>query len=288
MPTAVLSSLSGSARTPPPKISTASRRSWLITTCWRRIFQRSVSPIRELDDKPQKCRHQTCQGEHYLRFVGVRTGSCCRRSPALRHPAPSSRQNLFQRARGAKFKRSDGANARPDLAIIDDPQDDESAATPNRVKKNLNYLKKGIIPTAGHAKRIAVVVNATVIQKDDMVEKLLADSAWQGERIAMVQRWADAHDSFWMTTYAEERRRFDAGDPADQERARKRATKLYKANRAAADARLQRLVEALLRPRVRTLGHPACLQCAKSTMAPRSSRANTRISQLTRGRTRPF
>lgn len=198
-------------------------------------FPEVCLPIVELDGKPQRCKSQTCGGEH----TNMRWRADGIVLPTIEGSAASGAiisTKPYSKARGAKFKRSDGANARPDFAIIDDPQDDESAATPGRVNKNLKYLKKGIIPTAGHAKKIALVINATVIAKDDMIEQLLKDPAWQGERISMVKQWATAHDSFWLKDYADVRQRFDPSDPKDQKRAFAEATVLYASRRAEADA----------------------------------------------------
>jgi len=197
-------------------------------------FPEVCHPIRELDGKPQRCKSQTCGGEHTkIRWradgIILPTVAGSAASGAVIFTKP------FSKARGAKFK-IDGKGQRPDFAIIDDPQDEDSAATSGRVKKNLAHLKKGIAQSAGHGKSIAIVVNATVIAKNDLVEKLLADRAWQGERVSMVKQWANAHDSFWMTRYKEERQRYDPSDPDDQKRAEKRATDLYVANRAEADA----------------------------------------------------
>lgn len=140
--------------------------------------------------------------------------------------------------RGMVHTTGEGTRQRPDFVIIDDPQTDESAATPAQVSKRLNVIKKSILKLAGHGKEIACVINATVIQPDDLVEQLLdpkRNPAWQGERIKMVRAWSDEHDSLWLGKYAEIRNDFDREDPEDQRRARRDATEFYLLNRVLMD-----------------------------------------------------
>jgi hypothetical protein len=142
----------------------------------------------------------------------------------------------YAKARGVKHKRADGANARPDLVIVDDPQDEESAASPSQVAKNLDILKRGILRSGGHRQQLACVVNATVIARDDMIERLLVEPSWHSERVKLVHQFADAHETLWLGEYKRIRQDFDRGNVADLERARKASTAFYRHNRAAMDA----------------------------------------------------
>ena len=198
-------------------------------------FPEVCHPVEKLENKPQRCASQT--------FGGENTHIIWRADTIVLPTIPGSKASgaivisrPYPKARGVKHKRSDGVNARPDLAIIDDPQDDESAASSSQVRKNLNILRKSILQSAGHGSKLAAIVNATVIAKDDMVERLLNDPAWQGERIAMVQSWATSHDTFWLKQYATVRRTYDPKTVGDQERAHKEADQLYRDNRNEADA----------------------------------------------------
>jgi len=198
-------------------------------------FPEVCYPIRELDGKPQKCKSQTCNGKHTLTAwrADVIVLPTIDGSPAS---ANTIRAKPYAKARGVKFKRPDGTNVRPDLILVDDPQDDESAASPGQVQKNLKILKKNLIHTAGHNKKLAIVVNGTVIAERDMIESLLSDSAWQGERIKFVQSWSKVHDTFWMKEYAAVRRTFDRTAVGDKQRAEREATALYASRRDEADA----------------------------------------------------
>jgi hypothetical protein len=173
------------------------------------------------------------------------------------------------KVRGMKKRRGDGVQLRPDFVIVDDPQDEESAASPQQVTKRLNIIKKAIIRSAGHTTGMSVVMPCTVIQKDDLVDQLLdqrKNPAWQGERIPFVRRWAEsrvstdksasnagdntggtaprpsrerlagtAHADLWLGEYARLRNTYNADDPDDQIRARAEATAFYEAHRAEMD-----------------------------------------------------
>ncbi|MFA5430652.1 MAG: terminase gpA endonuclease subunit [Candidatus Omnitrophota bacterium] len=141
--------------------------------------------------------------------------------------------------RGMNKRREDGIFLRPDFAIIDDPQDEESAASPQQIAKRLNIIKKAILKSAGHKKGMAVIMPCTVIQKDDLVDQLLdpkKNPAWQGERIPFVRKWADKNDDLWMEEYRHIRTTHDPDDPDDYLRARKEATAFYSAHREEMDA----------------------------------------------------
>lgn len=141
-------------------------------------------------------------------------------------------------SRGLNYKRSDGTQQRPDFVMIDDPQTDDSASTELQVRNRLTIIKKAILKLGGHNRQLAVVMNATPIQVDDVVEQLLdpvRNPSWQSERIPMVRKWADNH-ALWMEEYARLRNTFDPDTIGDQKRARDAATKFYAERRAEMDA----------------------------------------------------
>lgn len=202
-------------------------------------FPEITQPIRALEGKPQRCKSQTCEGEltHIVwtsRKIVLPTIAGSAASGAI-----IVATGITAASRGLKFKRPDGRNARPDMVIVDDPQTDESAEKPNRVKKRLDTLFKVILKLAAHQKQIAAIVNGTIIQKDDMMDKLTDGKSFpsfQRERIKMVRQFAEAHETFWLGPYAKARNNYDREDPDDQARARAEATELYRKHRKSADA----------------------------------------------------
>lgn len=158
--------------------------------------------------------------------------------------APSSGAILTARgltgaSRGMVRKRKDGTQKRPDFLLIDDPQTAKSASTDLQVNKNLSIVTKDVLGLSGHACKLAAVMNVTVIRRNDMADRLLDRKqfpAWQGERIKMMRKWADAHETLWLSDYAALRNDYDPNVVGDQERAHKKATAFYKKNRGRMDA----------------------------------------------------
>lgn len=195
--------------------------------------------IRALEGKPQRQHSQTYRGE--LTHIRWRADTIV--LPTIPGSVASGAilcaHGLTGATRGLKYKRADGIQARPDFAIIDDPQTDESASSPLQVRKRLEIIRKSILKAGGHNKALAVVINATVIQPDDLIDQLLdakRNPAWQGERIKMVRRWSAAHETLWLKDYAELRSTYDSEDPQSQRQAKENATRFYVENRAAMDA----------------------------------------------------
>jgi hypothetical protein len=195
--------------------------------------------IQALEGKPQRCASQTHKG--VLTHIEWRADTIV--FPTIPGSVASgciiTARGITAASRGMKHKRPDGKQQRPDFVLIDDPQTDESAGTDLQVTKRLGTIQRSILKLGGHDRRIACVVNATVIARGDIVEQLLNPKkfpAWQGERIKMVRAWSTAHDTLWLGDYARLRNTYDAGTLGDQQRAHREATAFYKRNRAAMDA----------------------------------------------------
>jgi hypothetical protein len=142
-------------------------------------------------------------------------------------------------SRGLKHKRPDGTQVRPDFIILDDPQTDESASTALQVKKRLDVLRKNILRLGGHSKKLAIVMNATAIKPDDMVDQVSDPKkfpAWQFLRIKMVKAWGKSKETLWLTDYARLRNTYNPDILGDQQRAHRAASAFYDRNRGLMDA----------------------------------------------------
>ncbi|MBA4173917.1 MAG: hypothetical protein C0511_15000 [Hyphomicrobium sp.] len=137
------------------------------------------------------------------------------------------------RIRGMKHKRVDGVSVRPSLVLIDDPQTDESAASPSQCAARERVLSGAILGLAGPGRKIAGLATLTVMRSGDVADRLLdpqRNPHWQGERTKMMysepansQLWdqyalvlAESHRSGLGITlanvfYAEHRAEMDAG-----------------------------------------------------------------------------
>lgn len=112
------------------------------------------------------------------------------------------------RIRGMSAKRAcDGKKSRPSLVLIDDPQTDESAASPSQVATRESVLKGAILGLAGPGTKISGLCTITVIRPDDLADRLLDRAkhpAWQGKRLKLVYQWPE-REELWAH-YGELRR----------------------------------------------------------------------------------
>jgi len=201
-------------------------------------FPEVCYPIRCLEGKAQRQHSQTYQGElTHIRWTADKVvfptipGSAASGSILCAHGLTSS-------IRGLKYKRPDGTQQRVDLALVDDPQTDESASSQVQVRKRLNIIRKTILKAGSHGKALAIVINATVIEPDDLVDQLLdhkKNPAFQSERIKMVRSWSRNHDTLWLKDYAELRTTYDKDDPQSQKLAHQAATDFYREHRPEMD-----------------------------------------------------
>jgi hypothetical protein len=202
-------------------------------------FPEVCHAIRALEGKPQRCHSQTHQGE--LTHISWKADTIILPTipGSLASGAIIVSRGVTAASRGMVVRSPDGRNLRPDFVIIDDFQTDESAHTVLQVSKRLDIIKRSILKLAGHNRKIAVVVNGTVIAPDDGMVQLLdpkRNPAWQGERIKMVRQWSDVHETLWLNEYAAIRNTFDRDDPEDQRRAHREATQFYVDRQAKMDA----------------------------------------------------
>jgi hypothetical protein len=136
------------------------------------------------------------------------------------------------RVRGMKFKDAQGRTVRPDVAIADDPQTDESADSPIQTDKRERTLRGAVKGLAGPGKTIAMVVPCTVIAKNDLADRILdrdRHPQFQGERFQMMPS-PPANAELWER-YAELRHDSLKSDGKGEE-----ATAFYRAHRAEMDA----------------------------------------------------
>lgn len=120
-------------------------------------------------------------------------------------------RGITGRVRGMKFTRPDGKTVRPDLAIIDDPQTDESARSPTQTHKRMKLVTGAILGLAGPGKKIAAAMPCTVIETDDLADQLLdrkRHPEWNGKRCRLVYQWPPSEEAKkrW-DEYADIRRR---------------------------------------------------------------------------------
>ena len=202
-------------------------------------FPEVCHAIRKLEGRPQRALTQTHKGK--LTHIGWTADTIC--LPAIEGAAASGTviesKGYMAASRGIRYKRPDGKQLRPDLVIIDDPQTDESAMSPSQVGKRMMLLGKNILKLGGHGRKVAAVMNATVIADGDMVDQLAdhkLNPSWQSVRVKMVEKMPTSIETHWLAKYKTLRHEYDPDVIGDQRKAHQRATDYYLANRKAMDA----------------------------------------------------
>ncbi len=163
-------------------------------------FPEACYPIRCLEGITQRARGQTSNGVRTrITWLDTRialptiAGSCSSGSII------AARGITSRGLRGIKVTTADGDVLRPDIAIPDDPQDDDSAKSPGQVNKRLRIINGTILRLAGPKKRIACFVPCTVIQPDDVADQLLdpeRNQRWNGQRSVALASLPTA-DKLW-------------------------------------------------------------------------------------------
>ena len=216
-------------------------------------FPEVCHAVVSLENKTQRCRSQTCKGTlthiewttDKIVFPTIVFGKARADIPTDEHGktlasgAVIASYGMTGSIRGLKHKRADGTQQRPDFAIVDDPQSDESAGTALQVSKRMKIIRKTILRAAGHRTAMSCVVNGTVIRPNDLMHQLTdhgSNPDFQSERIPMVSRFADAHDSLWLGEYKRLRTSYEKDVVGDQARAHAAANQFYAEHRQQMDA----------------------------------------------------
>ena len=102
--------------------------------------------------------------------------------------------------RGQLVALADGSSARPDLAVVDDPQTRESAFSTLQCDQREATLAGDVMGMAGPGRDIAVFVCVTVIAPNDLADRILdrrKHPEFQGERTQMVLAFP-ASEKLWQ------------------------------------------------------------------------------------------
>jgi hypothetical protein len=165
--------------------------------------------VQGMDGNANAARYLTINGEP-ARFVGGKNKLVypwCPVAPGALGGNVIESRGLTGSLRGMRHTPKGGTTIRPDLAIIDDPQTDESAKSYEQVLTREALINGAIMGMAGPRKKIASVCNCTVIRRGDLADRLLDQKRhpeWRGVRFRMVYDWP-ARKDLW-NLYMEMRR----------------------------------------------------------------------------------
>jgi hypothetical protein len=116
-------------------------------------------------------------------------------------------RGITGRLRGMRLKVGKRA-VRPDLFAIDDPQTDESAASPAQVATRETLILGAIMGSRGPQATIGAMMPCTIIKHNDLAARFLDRKKhpdWQGSARGLVKRWPTQQDTLWRQ-YAMKRR----------------------------------------------------------------------------------
>ena len=190
--------------------------------------------IRALEDDARRCKGQLCQGER-TNITWTNTKVIL---PTINVPWGKSSASILTvcgltgSIRGQNHTLPTGEIIRPDFALVDDPQDRESAYSDSQCEQRVAILSGDVLGMAGPGKKIAGMMPCTVIRAGDMADRILDRQQhpdWQGERCKMV--YAFPTDTAKWEEYAKLRIKSLDADGTGSE-----ATEYYRQNQEAMDA----------------------------------------------------
>ncbi len=101
---------------------------------------------------------------------------------------------------------------RPDLAVLDDIENDEQVRNPEQRDKLQSWVSKTILPLGGAGAKFDVVYIGTILHYDSVLNRTLANRMWRTAKFKALLKWPDRLD-LWERW--EERLRNDGEDAAD-------------------------------------------------------------------------
>ena len=93
--------------------------------------------------------------------------------------------------RGMNHTTEDGSILRPDVALIDDPQDTDAARSASQVENIIAFIDEDVMGMCGPDLAMAAIITCTVICENDVASHYLgADTPdWQSVRVSQVETW---------------------------------------------------------------------------------------------------
>lgn len=136
-------------------------------------FPEICYPIRALDDVANRAAGQMCEGKK----TRITWGRSKVVFPTIEGAAGSGAViecgGLLSAVRGLVETRPDGKQARPTLAIIDDPQTRRSARSAGQTDQRERIIAGDVLYLPGGDQKISAVMPCTVIEADDLAARFL-------------------------------------------------------------------------------------------------------------------
>lgn len=202
-----------------------------------KLYPQEIACFKHLEANPRKAEMQTYNGE----FTHIQLKAGLIRFPVIPgSPCSSAIINIRTKknVRGIYFTDRAGAYAgkrrRPTHVFMDDIQTDEEANNEKTATKLVNLIKRSILRSGGHAKRLSAIMTCTPIAPQDVSHHFLLKEPWQHVIYKMLETRSERED-LWFGEYQERLTSFDKHIPGSQIRAALRALQFYKDNREEMD-----------------------------------------------------
>jgi Phage terminase large subunit (GpA) len=158
-------------------------------------FPEVCFPIWKIDNEPRKCRGQHIRG-FKTNIIWSPKKICF---PTVKGSPLSgftiSKGSMDSAVRGGTISLPDGRSVRPSLAIVDDPQTEETAISQgpgSQTEKRLSKITRSIQGLAGPNSRISIFIPCTAIEQGDLADQILNKKkfpGFHGERTKRLYSW---------------------------------------------------------------------------------------------------
>jgi hypothetical protein len=91
--------------------------------------------------------------------------------------------------RGLQIGLPDGSTIRPDVLLLDDPQDAATAASEPMTRKTIEKIEGDLFNVSGPDARLAIMAAVTVIAENDVAEHFLAHPDFEAIRVSQITAW---------------------------------------------------------------------------------------------------
>lgn len=147
-------------------------------------FPEVCHPLREIAGQYQKARGQTMDGDYTHCEVKVNKIALPQWRDSISFGGRVTVGSITASMRGKVATLVSGESIRPDFAICDDPQTDESARSFAQTANRETTIKRVVLGLAGPGETISCVIPCTIIEHDDLAFRLLdtqRNPEFQGE-----------------------------------------------------------------------------------------------------------
>ncbi len=163
-------------------------------------FRGVCYPIRRLENNGRRCVGQLFNGERtsivwgktQLTFPTMPDSACDGLNVS---GATVTVAGLTGALRGQSHTLVSGEVIRPELALLDDPQTRESAASPAQTANRAAIIVGDVLGMAGPGRKISAILPCTVIQEGDLADQFLNRALhpeWRGEKTKAIYEWPEA------------------------------------------------------------------------------------------------